>query len=153
MKTASRTALPLFLLALLALFSMACQSEPAPKTANENAQALAQDSPPLPEGVEELKGKLNVTDADMGRKSLAAYEGREFELLTADGKNILLRTSETVDAERLRSFRDQNVVIHGIAFEPSMPHPMEQAPIGPDGNVEPRPGGYTVVEIFQDKAP
>ncbi len=89
-----------------------------------------------------LKGKLVHTPIERGRKSVSAWMGVEFRL---DDRPV--EPSSKVDREALLARAGQSVELRCLPGTAKRPHPMEQAPLGPDGQVMSRPARCAVIEV------
>jgi hypothetical protein len=110
---------------------------PKPETAPAASVASATGSETA------LEGQLVYTKIDNTRKSVDAYLGNEFAVVTASGR-VNLFPSGDASAEALRGLDGKRVRVRGVMRQPSSPDPREQAPMNPDGTPMQRPGGLEV---------
>lgn len=95
-----------------------------------------------------LRGKLRFRELPPV-KSVEAYDGVEFTLLTPSGESLPLAPGAAVPRERLQALDGQNVSLRVRPVQPPPPSPFEQAPIGPNGKPLPRPLRHEVLEILE----
>jgi hypothetical protein len=103
-------------------------------------------SPAAPEP-KVLRGKLRFQEIPPV-KSVQAYEGVEFTLLTPEGASVPLAPGASVPRERLRALDGKEVSLRVRLVEPPPPSPWEQAPMGPDGKAQRRTPRHEVLEVL-----
>jgi hypothetical protein len=143
-------------LAFVLLLAVACGNSPppeavaVPQTATASALPPPSPSPGAPSAStneESVEGEFKViAKAGTARKSVDAYLGREFVVLSASHETLVF-PSEKVTPEDLRTMDGKRVRVTGVREEAKPANPMEQAPLGPDGRPMTRPGGLRAHRI------
>jgi serine/threonine protein phosphatase PrpC len=118
-------------------------------TAPPRTTAMTSSSPPSPAAPEPkvLRGKLRFQEIPPV-KSVQAYDGVEFTLLTPEGESLPLAPGASVPRERLRALDGKEVSLRVRLVEPPPPSPWEQAPMGPDGKAQRRTPRHEVLEVL-----
>jgi hypothetical protein len=107
----------------------------------------ASSPPPAAPEPKVLRGKLRFQEIPPV-KSVRAYDGVEFTLLTAEGETLPLTPGASVPHERLRALDGKEVSLRVRLVEPPPPSPWEQAPLGPDGKAQRRTPRHEVLEVL-----
>lgn len=87
-----------------------------------------------------LAGTLKYTEI-APRKSVEAYMGVEFTLVTSDGEHVL-KATDRVSREALVALDGKAVEVVGVLVKPRKPCPWEQYPTGMNGEPLERPDAY-----------
>lgn len=129
------------LLLALACFAMACaQSAPAPRAQLGIAPAEGAV------GETTLEGELVVRAVDETRKSVDAYLGRKYELVTHE-RRIAVRASSTIDEATIQKLAGRRVRMRGTLQPGGPPNAYEQAPLDQSGRPLDRPDCLVVNAI------
>jgi hypothetical protein len=99
--------------------------------------------------IETKRGKLIYKEIPPTR-TVTAYQGSEFLLVTnpQSPRGLMLRTSEKVNRDRLKSFHNQQVEITAIYSPGTRPSGLESAcPLDADGQCMIQGEGYRVLSI------
>lgn len=95
-----------------------------------------------------LRGTLRFREIPPA-KSVAAYDGIEFTLVTSSGEVFPL-TPGLVSREQLKALDGKAVTVRGRLMQPPPASAFEQAPVGPDGKPLPRSARHEVLAITAD---
>ncbi len=94
-----------------------------------------------------LRGALVHHPLLPGAKSVHAFTGAEFFLVTDDRGELVLRPTDAVDDAALRALAGQQVTVEATESQGEAPRPDESYPIGPDGQPMRRGAGWKVRSI------
>lgn len=97
-----------------------------------------------------LTGVLRYTELPR-TKSVEAYMGREFTLVTGE-EALNLKASAAVPAERLRALDGATITVRARFHPAAGPDPRESAPMGADGAAMMRPAYHEVLEVVSAPA-
>lgn len=120
---------------------------PEPEPAQAAPPKPSVEDPPAPAGATVVKGTVLHRPEKSRGKNLTVWLGLDLVLKLADGTEKPLLGSDAVKREELEKLDGQEVELSVEDVPERAPHPMEQAPLGPDGKTMSRPAALRVLEI------
>ncbi|MDJ0735421.1 MAG: hypothetical protein QNJ47_15410 [Nostocaceae cyanobacterium] len=136
------------LLTLLTIPSIvSCNADVTNSSATSNTQTSSENV--VKSKTQTLRGQL-IYEKIPPRKSKRAYRGDEFFLVTnsQSPRRLVLRVSEQVSHEQLKSFHNQQVEINAIYVEGTRPSTeVTSCPLDADGECMPQGDGYQVLSV------